>query len=235
MKRALILGALILASIINPISGISKTASELISTARILGRDPSALGRVRFSDTQILDFINEGQRDTIAGTLCIRKEYTFDTSSGTAYYPMPGDYIRMDRLLSDGERLEEKSPLKLDQESTTWETDTGPPTNYFTNFSSRTKIGFHPYPVTGGSTSTIKAEYYAQVYDLSTSSTPFNSITEFIPYQQMLAYYAAAQMLYIDGLANAADRYMQRYSAYRAELMEYCRNKNALPNKQAAK
>ena len=74
MKRALILGALILASIINPISGISKTASELISTARILGRDPSALGRVRFSDTQILDFINEGQRDTIAGTLCIRKE-----------------------------------------------------------------------------------------------------------------------------------------------------------------
>ncbi len=233
--RALIYGAIILALTFDSAVVYSKTAETLISEVRILSRDPSATGRTRFTNSQILDFINEGQRDTISGTLCVRKEYTFDTSSGTAYYAMPGDFIRIDRVLSDSTRLEEKSPLKLDQESDTWEDDTGPPTVYFINYSSRTKLGLYPYPVTGGSTTTIKTEYYAQVYDLSTSSTPFNSITELIPYQQMLVYYAASQMLNIDGFTGMADRYMQRYVVYKTELIEYCRNKNALPNKQAAK
>jgi len=235
MRNALLYGALILASIINPAVCHSKTASELTALARNLGRDPSATGRVRFTDAQILDFINEGQRDSVASTFCILKEYTFDTVQGTVFYSLPTDYIRIDRLISDDVRLEEKSVLKLDQEYTEWEANVGIPTAYYINFASRTKVGFYPYPGSVTSTTTVKVEYYAQVTDMTASSTPFNSITEFTPFHQMLAYYAAAQMLYIDGFSNSADRYLQRYVSYKTEFAGYCRNKTILLDKLATK
>ena len=201
----------------------AETASSLIQKVRLYSRDPSASGRTRFTDAQILDFLNEGQRDTIGETLCIRKEYSFDTSSGTVYYAMPSDFMQIDRLLHDNQRFEEKSPAKLDQASSEWETETGTPINFFVNFSSRTKVGFFPYPVTNTTTSTVKVEYYAQADDMTVSGSPFNAITEFTPFHSMLAYYAASQMLYIDGFIAQADRYFQRYILYRNSFNEYCR------------
>ena len=220
MKRALILGAILLASFA---SVEAKTASELIENSRVLARDPSATGRVRFTNAQILNFLNEGQRDAIGATLCIRKAYTFDTSSGTVYYSLPTDFMQIDRVLHDNHKFEEKAPAKLDQNSSEWETETGEPINYFVNFASRTKIGFFPYPVTNTTTATVKVEYYALAYDMSTSSTPYNGITEFTPFHQMLPFYASAQMLWIDGLVSQADRYFQRYAIYRQQFNDYCR------------
>lgn len=214
--------AIILALLVG-INAEAKTATQLVSTARDLARDPSATGRARFTDAQILDFINEGQRDTIGATLCIRREYSFDTSSASSYYALPSDFMQIDRVLSDNQRLEEKSPAKLDQTSSEWETETGSPQNYYINFASRTKIGIYPYPVSSSSTETVKVEYYAQPIEMVSTSTPFNSITELIPFQQMLSFYAASSMLAIDGLIPQSDRYMQRYLAYRAQLNQYCR------------
>ena len=214
---------IILVSLFIPIQTCyAKTASEIIVAARILAKDPSSSGRVRFTDLQILEFINEGQRDAIGATLCIRKEYSFDTSSGTQYYSLPTDFMQIDRVLSDDQRLEEKSPAKLDQASSEWETETGDPVNFFINFASRTKIGIYPYPVTNTTTETVKVEYYAQAAELTTSDTPFNAITEFAPFHSMLSYYAASVMGYIDGLAQA-DRYFQRYAINRQQLNDYCR------------
>lgn len=221
--KALIYGALILASFN---IAEAKTASDLTTEVRVLIRDPSETGRTRFSNTQILTFLNEAQKDAIGYTLCIRKEYSFDSVSGTVYYSLPEDYISIDRVLSDGTRLEPKTLLKLDQEDTTWESDSGTATAYFTNYSSRTKIGIYPYPASATSTSTIKVEYYAQIYDMSTSSEPFNGISDFTPFHQMLSYYAAAQLLYIDGVNTTADRYFNRYMDYRNILHEYCRDRN---------
>lgn len=234
--RSLLLCTLLLASF--PVHSFAKTAAELISDSRILGRDPSATGRARFTDAQILGFLNEGQRDTLGATLCIRKSFTFDTSSGTIYYDLPGDFMQIDRVTSDDQRLEEKSPAKLDLTNTEWETVTGDPLNFFINFASRTKIGIYPYPVTNTSTETVKVEYYAQAYDMGTSSTPFNGITEFTPFHQMLIFYASAEMGYIDGLLGQADRYFQRYAIYRQQLNDFCRarpgyfpNANVAPSK----
>lgn len=216
----------------------SKSAAELSVAARVLARDPSSSGRVRFTDAQILEFLNEGQRDTIGATLCIRKEYSFDTSSGTVYYSLPSDFMQLDRVLSDNKKLEEKSPAKLDQASTEWETETGEPVNFYINFSSRARIGFYPYPITSSSTESIKVEYYAQAVELTSSDTPFNSITEFTPFHSMLSFYAASEMGFIDGLISQADRYFQRYMIYRNGLNDYCRarpsyspNINVAPNK----
>lgn len=238
MKKAFALWAVILALNVGITASEAKTAAELVITARVLSRDPSATGRARFTDAQILDFLNEGQRDTIGATLCIRKEYSFDTSSGTAYYSLPSDFMQLDRVLSDNKKLEEKSPAKLDQASTEWETETGEPVNFYINFSSRTRIGFYPYPITNTTTETVKVEYYAQAAELTSSDTPFNAITEFTPFHSMLSFYAAATMNYIDGLISSGDRYWQRYTLYRNSLNDYCRarptyspNVSVAPNK----
>lgn len=206
-----------------PSFGWARTAAELTIEARILARDPSATGRARFTDAQILSLLNEGQRDAIGATLCIRKVHTFNTSVGAAYYALPSDFMQIDRVLSDNEKLEEKSPVKLDTASTEWETVTGSPINYFINFSSRTKIGIYPYPVTNTSTEAVKVEYYAQADEMTSGSTPFNGIAEFTPFQQMLAYYAVASMNYIDGLNGVGDRNFSRYIAYRNAFNDYCR------------
>ncbi len=221
--KALFIGALILASFY----GISsaETASTLIQKTRLLSRDPSDSGRVRFSNAQILDFLNEAQRDAIGATLCIRKQYSFDTSSGTRYYAMPSDFIAIDRLVHDDQAFEEKSPAKLDKVSTEWETVTGEPINFFVRFSSRGMVGFYPYPVTNTSTATVSVDYFAQPTDMETTSTPFNSIPEFYPFHQMLSYYAAAQMNYVDGLISSGDRYMQRYGVYLKTYGEFCNNR----------
>ena len=141
MKKVLILWATLLALSIN---SYAYTAATLITNVRALAKDPSSTGRTRFTDTQILGYLNEGQDDAIANTLCIRKEYTFATSSGTAYYSLPTDFIQIDRLIHDDQRMEEKSPAKLDQASTEWTTETGEPINFYINFSSRAKVGFYP-------------------------------------------------------------------------------------------
>lgn len=221
MRRALIAWAIILAFF--AVDSGAKTAATLITDVRVLSRDPSSTGRARFTDAQILDFLNEAQRDTIGATLCIRKEYSFDTSSGTVYYSLPSDFMQIDRVLADSERLEEKSPAKLDQSNSEWETEIGEPINFFINFSSRAKIGFYPYPVTNTSTETIKVEYYAQAEEMESIDTPFNAITEFTPFHSMLSYYAASEMGFIDGLISQADRYFQRYILYRNSLNDYCR------------
>lgn len=221
--KCLIVGSICLI----PLKELSaETASSLIQKTRTLAKDPSSSGRVRFTDSQILDFLNEGQRDTIGATFCIRKNYSFDTSSGSIFYNLPSDYIKVYRLLSNNSRLEESTVLKLDQQFLNWENSTGTPTNYYVSLASRTMIGFYPYPNNNTSTTTIKLEYFAQSVDMASSDTPFNAIVEFIPFHSMLAYYASAQMFYIDGLITSADRYMARYMAYRSDFGEYCKNVN---------
>jgi hypothetical protein len=206
-----------------PLAAQAKTAATLISDTRLLARDPSATGRVRFSDAQILSFLNEAQDDAVAMTLCLRKQYSFVTSSGTRYYEMPADFISVDRLIHDNDKFEEKSPAKLDLASIQWEIETGIPINFFINFSSRTMVGFYPYPVTNTSTATVIVEYFAQATTLVSASIPYNAIEELYPFHSMLSYFAAARMLEIDGLMGLADRYTQKYYLLRSNFGEYCR------------
>jgi len=195
-----------------------------VTDTRLLARDPSSLGRVRFSDAQILNFLNEAQADAIATTFCIEKEYSFDTVSGTTYYALTDSFISVKRLLSDSMKLDEKSPEKLDKLSSEWETVTGTPFNYYINFSSRTKIAFYPVPDSVSSTTTIKIEYFARADTMILTSTPFNGITEFNSFHNMLSYYAAAQMLYIDGSVTVGDRYMQRYTYLKKVFGRSCKS-----------
>jgi len=157
------------------------TVSDLIGDVRTMGMDPAFTGQELFTERQVTNLLNEAQKDTISNTLCIREAYVFDTSSGTVYYNLPSNFIQIDRVLSDDQRLEEKSPAKLDLASSEWETITGEPVNFFVNFSSRTKIGFYPYPVTNTTTTTVKVEYYARADVITSNAVQWHNRVYAVP------------------------------------------------------
>ncbi len=203
----------------------ARTAAELVTEARELARDPSATGRTRFTDAQILKFINRGMRDTISYTQCLRDNYTFELVALTTWYDLPSNFISVIRVKLKAEDylvLEEKSLAGLDRETEGWETVQGQPDEYYVSFSSRTKISFYPIPATHTDTGTIHIDYYTQADILTVSDTPFNAVTEFTPFHSMLSFYAAAEMTVIDGLFGLSDRYMARYITDRERFKLSC-------------
>ena len=206
----------------------ARTAAELVTEARELARDPSATGRTRFTDAQILKFINRGEREVIGYTQCVWESYSFELAVLTTWYSLPSDFISVYRVKLDADDfqlLEEMSLRGLDKLSEGWEATQGQPQEYYINFASRTRIGFYPVPATTADTGTIHVEYYAQTAVLTSASTPFNAITEFTPFHSMLSFYAAATMTVIDGLFGLSDRYMARYISDRELFKAYCKQR----------
>jgi hypothetical protein len=200
----------------------------LVSDARLLARDPSSSNRPRFTDVQIKEFINEGQRDAISDTMCIRKSTTFELVIDQRLYDLPSDFIAMHRLTLENEIRKETSPKQKDQKLEQWEIVTGRPQEYYIDFTQRTKVGMYPFPSGSTELGTIKIAYFAQATDLSLDADiPFNSIEEFTPFHKMLAYYSAARMTEIDGVIGLTNRYMSKYLEYKSRFYNYCRKRPA--------
>lgn len=190
----------------------SLTVSDLRTQARILALDAGS-SRNRFADARILDFLNEGQRQVNLDVKPIIKQTSFDLTSGATFYATATDFLQMYHLTSDYEALPEITPEALDK-SSNWEEVDGEPTNYFIRWSSRTMIGFYPFPDSTSSTTTIRYEYIAQSTDLSADTDiPFGGIRELYPYHYALAYFAAYKMAAIDGRTDLATLYMAEFRA----------------------
>lgn len=188
----------------------SITWSTIRSDCRALVKDTST-SRTRFSNAQLLRFGNEGQKEAISYGKIIRKSYEFELVSGTTYYSMPSDFLMAVRLSRDYLVLEEKSVANLDK-SQQWEKTKGLPINYFVNFSSRTKIGFYPFPDSSTSTGTIRMEYAATATDLSADGdSVFNGIQELQPYGYSLAFYCAYRASLLDGQLPQAQAYLAEW------------------------
>jgi hypothetical protein len=198
------------------------TLAQIRTEARVLALD-NGTTRNRFSDARILQFINEAQRSAILESKAFIRASTFDLVSGTTYYDLPSDFFQMYRLSSDYQTLPEITPEALDK-SSNWAESTGEPTHYFMNWSSRTKVGFYPFPNSTSSTTTIRYDYMATVPDLSgDSDVPFNSITEMLPYGYAIAYFAAARMTAIDGRLDLSTLYRAEFSAIVAKMAQEAR------------
>lgn len=202
-----------------PPSAGALTLSELRTNARVLIQDTgTASARLRFSNSQIDEFLNECQREAVGTVYPIISSYQFELVSQTTYYSLPSNFLAVKRLTWKNRVLTEKSPTNLDQ-TKEWETVSGSPLNYFVSFASRTKVGIYPYPADSTSTGTIKIDYYAQADDLSdTSDVPFNGIREFYPFHHILTYCAASRMAAIDGQGTVAGLFLQIYSQSLARL-----------------
>lgn len=226
MKSKIIL--LFMGLAILSVSCFARTFSELLADARLLARDPSSSNRPRFTDAQVKEFINEGQRDAISDTLCIIEDTSIVLVADIRTYSLPTDFITAHRVTFDYQVLDEVTTVNKDKKLNQWEETQGVPNEYYIDFTDRTKMAFYPYPDSDGDTGTVRVDYYAQATDLSADADiPFNSISEFTPFHKMLAYYAAARMLQIDKLHQLANQYMQQYALDKSRFYSYCRKRPA--------
>jgi hypothetical protein len=188
------------------------TLSEIRTEARTMALDTGTTRR-RFSDTRLNAFINEAQRQTVTESRPILRSTQIELVVGTTFYSLPSDFLQVNRVTLDYDTLYELTPEANDKTSR-WETTASEPTHYFINFSSRTKIGFYPWPDSVSSTGTVRVEYFAQTTDMSADSDqPYNAITELIPYHYGLAYFAAARMSAVDGKVGLATLYFAEFRA----------------------
>jgi len=196
--------------LLSPLSAGAITLSTIRSDCRVhVGDDGST--RNRFSNAQLLRFINEGQKDLVQYAKPIRKPYQFELVSGTTYYSTPSDFLSVERLTRSYQVLKEESIKSLDK-TQQWQTVAGLPIAYFVNHSSRSLIGFYPFPNSTTSTGTIRMEYNAQATDLSSDSDqPFNSIPELQPYGYLLSFYCAYRASLIDSQVAQAQAYYAEF------------------------
>ena len=197
----------------------ASTLSELRADARSLITDAHST-RERFSDSELNAWINEGQKVVDVKTLCNYKSTVFPLVSGTTYYSLPSDFIYIRRVTRDALSIQEMTPAGLDGRSAEWENQSGLPTYYFLNFSSRTKIGFAPFPNATSDLATIKVEYISQSTALTNDTdVPFNAISEFLPFNYILTYYGAYKASIVDERYDKAKVFLDSFNVM-SDLMK---------------
>jgi hypothetical protein len=208
------------------------TLSGLETEARTLALDGSSAARQRFTNSQIDTWLNEGQREAIIQTRCLRQSLIFNLVPGTTFYSLPSNYLAMERVTVGSKYIQELSPGGLDGRSRGWESASGYPTYYWVNFSSPTLLGFAPWPATATDTDTVKAEFDIQTTDMVNSTdNPFRGVVKMNDYGHALAYYAAAIMSQIQGIQPRSDLFQKMYATTIAGMMKRCLERpNYLPS-----
>lgn len=211
------------------------TLPEMRDNVRTLITDNKLGGnaaRCRYTDDQIDSWINEGQKIADSKSMCLYKSLEFDLVGGTTYYPMPDGYMMIRRVTRDKLAIQEMTPAGLDGRSAEWENASGLPTYYFINFSTRSKIGFAPWPKLAVDTATINVEYIAYSPDLSTTNqVPFEGIKELYPYHYSLVYYAAYKASIVDERYEKAKVFMESFGPLVDLMKTQCVNRiNYLPS-----
>ena len=217
--------------------GIGKCAivSELISEARILARDPISNDRARFTNAEILVWINEGYRDITTYSMCLENSTSTILTSGTTYYKMPADFLTSSRVLfqssytlsgntvtQDKRVLGQTTKTQLDKQTQSWENSEGEPLKYFVDYSSRTSIGLYPVPSTTTETGYLTVEYIATGVDLAETDTPYIGYTDMFQFQRYLTYYAVYNMMLVDGLPSY-QFFFNEYIRNRSLMFEQCK------------
>jgi hypothetical protein len=188
------------------------TLSEIRSDVRSLITDAQAT-RQRFTNTELDFWINEGQKIADVKTTCIYKSTTFQLSAGTTYYQMPEGFLAIRRVTRDKLSIQEMTPAGLDGRSAEWENASGYPTYYFINFSSRTQIGFAPFPNVVADTATIVVDYFTYSDTLVDASVPFNGNQDLIPFNYALVFYGAYMASIIDERYDKAKIFMDSFTS----------------------
>lgn len=210
----------------------TENLGNLISDARVLALDASSASRQRFTDAQITQFINVGQTEAMIQSHCLLQSTTFTLTPGATYYPLPTNFLSMNRVTIGKLYATEMTPASLDGRSRGWEAASGHPTYYFIDFATRGVVGFTPWPATLSDIDTIKLEYYVQAKDLANNTdVPFNGINELNDYHHSLAYFAASLMTSIDGWATQAQTYMALFTNSTLAMKNRCTERpNYLPS-----
>lgn len=175
----------------------------------------------RYSDSDLLFYVNETQTDVVNRTWALSKTTDYALVAGTTYYSLPTDYIAAQHVEfkpatnNNILELEEISEKALRTKDPAYQFKTGPPTEYFVRYSTKSssqlEIAFYPV-ATANSTGTARVLYSCQASDLSSDSdVPFNAQRHLYPYHHALIYGATFRLLQIEGRTAEAALYRQLY------------------------
>lgn len=199
--RRIIHGCLLLLAVLSgSVHATTLTASDVLTRARNYLRDQdTSANRQQFTDTTLLQFLSDGQREANAQNWLIVSSFTFTLTQGTTEYSLPNDFMATMRVWVQNTqatsyvKLDQTSFEQMDAQSTGWSSATGQPTRYYFDRSSQTvQIGFWPAPSVANSTGTVLIYYVQQTQDVSvTTAQPFNGNLLLQPYVTALSYYVA--------------------------------------------
>lgn len=193
-------------SIVSPSHGM--TAAQIIDRVRVNIADQSTAGnRQAFSDADLLKFLNDGQREANILSWLLQDRVTLTLTSGTTEYALPVDFLSTDRVLFNGQKLEQTSLSQLDANTPGWSSASGStPQKYYLYRTTYTLLGLVPAPRSLTITS-LTVYYIKQPIELtSTSETPWNGWASLTPYHTALVYYVsyrACRALEEDSLAQS--------------------------------
>jgi hypothetical protein len=203
--------------------GTTLTASDVLTRARTYLRDQdTGANRQQFTDTTLLQFLSDGQREANAQNWLIVSSYTITLVQGTTEYSLPSDFIGTMRVWvqntqsSSYVKIDQTSFDQLDARSTGWSSATGQPTLYYFDRSSQTvQIGFWPAPSVANSTGTVLIYYVQQTQDVTaTTAQPFNGNLLLQPYVTALAYYVAYRGFMTVEETDMANAYLQYWVSF---------------------
>ena len=203
------------------VNSFALTLSDIRTQIRRYILDDHATNR-RYSDAELLSFINEIQRDFINRTWAIEASQSTTLTANTTYYDLPTDFIAINAVnyTDTGGNvydLEEKSERYMYQSEPTYASQTGEPTKYFVRHSTsgadQLEISYNPIPDSNSAGGVVVMDYFNQVTDLSSDSdVPFDGLYTLYPYHEALIYGAVARTKLIEGNTEEAQAYQLLYN-----------------------
>lgn len=176
--------------------------------------DDKSNPQVRFTDAEILSFVNEAQREIVNQTWCLSNRTSQALTARTTYYELPTDLIAIEHVdfidsSNHVRELTEISEKAARQDNPDYERIVGPPMQYFVRGSTSstsysTQIAFLPIPSTSTALGTARIDYINMASDLSASTdVPFDGIRDLYPYHYAIVYSVTAKLKAIKGDPSA--------------------------------
>lgn len=120
---------------------------EIILRARYTLADPKG---ERWSDEQLLSYLDEAQKDLCRRAKLLRSEVVFDVLEGMNEFEMPEDFLLLDLVLFNDRSLYLKGHTELEKHDAKWTTRVGAPNTVIFDKQMRGKLRLYPIPEKSG-------------------------------------------------------------------------------------
>lgn len=174
-------------------------AAEVITRVRGSVGDTNAL---QFTDTQLLDWINEGVRECATLNSLLQKTATQSSVVDTASYDLPPDILKLHSVKYDGVKLDVLTLQQFDDRVSDPSTTSGTP---IMSYVWAGKVVFFPTPAAVG---TISIDYIYSPVNIEDVNT---ELPLPISYHQRIVDYVLAQIAQQDDNSNLYQLKMQEF------------------------
>lgn len=120
---------------------------EILTRARYTLADQKA---ERWSDEQLLSYLDEAQKDLCRRAKLLRSEVVFDVLEGVNEFTMPEDFLLLDLVLFNDKCLALMGHAELEARDSLWNTRVGMPNAVIYDKQMRGKIKLYPIPEKSG-------------------------------------------------------------------------------------